>query len=104
MIVLHIVSDNQEQANEIITDLLQNKLIINAISSKIEEMTTDEEGEIVSKSKFLIMGKTKALLFEKIDTFLNKKYKENMPTLYSVPIVNMDWDQAHELVEGTAKV
>ena len=50
------------------------------------------------------MGKTKALLFNTIDELLREKYPNNMPTLFSIPIVHMDWEQADELVKETAKI
>lgn len=50
------------------------------------------------------MGKTKALLFNTIDELLKEKYKDNMPVIYSLPIVNMDWEQSKNLVNDVAKV
>ena len=50
------------------------------------------------------MAQTKGLLFDKIDRRLRGLYKQNMPVLYSVPIVNMDWEQADLLKAQTAKI
>jgi hypothetical protein len=42
----------------------------------------------------------KAKVYEKLDDNESaEKYKDNIPVLYSVPIVNMDWEQSRILIE-----
>jgi hypothetical protein len=53
---------------------------------------------------FLILAKTKALLFNTVDQALIDKYPDNVPSIYSTPILNMDWDQTNDLRENTTKV
>lgn len=105
MIVIHIVAKGEKQAVEIVDFLVENKLILNAVMiEKAVVRSKNQEGELESITQTLIMGKTKALLFNTIDQDLREKYPSDMPVLYSVPIVNMDWEQADELVKETAKV
>lgn len=105
MVVINIITKNQNQADEIIEYLLSKNLIISAVEmEKVRVYKKDENRTIQSENKILIMGKTKALLFNTIDKQLRKLFGSNMPELYSVPIVSMDWDQANELVEQTAVI
>lgn len=105
MVLLHIVSNNSEQADDIIHFLVNKKLVLNALVQ--ENVVLKKRGEkqaIVSEKQILIMGKTKALLFNTIDKLLREKYGSNMPILYSLPIVSMDFEQANELINETASI
>jgi uncharacterized protein involved in tolerance to divalent cations len=105
MILLHVVTKSKRQANEIADFLIEKKLILDAvILEKVGVREKSAEGEVVTVKKIMIMGKTKSLLFPYIDKKLRAKYPDKMPVLYSVAIVNMDWEQANELIQETAKV
>jgi uncharacterized protein involved in tolerance to divalent cations len=105
MILLHIITDDKDQAVEIADFLMKEKLMLSAtILENISGRRRTLDDEIQSVKQTLVIGKTKALLFNTIDEHLRKKYKENMPIIYSLPIVNMDWEQANELIQGTTKV
>ena len=105
MVLLHILTKNEKKANEIVDYLLSKKMIMNAILlEKVKIRKKTKIGLIQNEEQIMIMAKTKALLFTSIDTLLKQKYREEMPVLYSVPIVHMDWDQADELMQETAKV
>lgn len=104
MILLHIISDEEEQAIEITDFLIENNLILDAVLLEKVAVRKKEKGITKSTSKTLVMGKTKALLFTSIDEMLKNKYKEKMPVIYSTPIVHMDWEQSKELVNEVAKI
>ena len=105
MVLLHIVSNNAEQANDIIEFLVSKKLVLNAlVQENVILKKRGEQESIVSEKQILIMGKTKALLFNTIDKLLREKYGSKMPILYSIPIVSMDFEQANELINQTAAV
>lgn len=104
MILIHVTTADQNQAIEISNYLVSEKLILDALITEGSKHKLNESGAIIVESHFLVLGKTKALLFDQIDDLLRKKYPSNMPTLYSVPIVNMDWDQASDLKDKTEKV
>lgn len=104
MILIHILSKDEDQAIEIVDFLMEEKLILDAVMmEKVFRREKNSEGVIETKEQTLIMGKTKALLFVDIDKRLRSKFKEKMPALYSIPIVNMDWEQANELINETVK-
>jgi hypothetical protein len=94
-----------EQADEIVLFLMNKKLILNPlVQENIVLKKLGENKKLISEDQILITGKTKALLFNIIDKLLREKYPDTMPLLYSIPIVNMDWEQADELIKETAAV
>jgi len=104
MILIHIVTDSKQQADEVSELLINEKLILSAFITE-EIIHRKKVNDVVTSFKnILLTGKTKALLFNSIDELLREKYPNNMPTLFSVPIVHMDWEQADELVKETAKI
>jgi hypothetical protein len=105
MILIHIITKDQKQLLEISDFLLREKYILNPfIIEKIQTRLLDENTDQVdSITQYLLMGKTKGLLFNDIDIALREKYNSNMPVIYSVPITHMDWEQADELMNKTIK-
>jgi len=105
MVLLHVVARSEEQANDIVSFLIDKKLILNPLMQEnIALKKLNDKKELISEKRYLIMGKTKALLFNTIDKLLRDRHARNMPLLYSIPIVNMDWEQADELIKETAAV
>lgn len=105
MILVHIVTNTENQAIEIADSLIEKKLIFDAmIFEKIMIRKRVDGSSFESVKKVLAIGKTKALLFNDIDKLLREKYKDRVPDLYSLPIVNMDWQLAMELVSETTKI
>ena len=74
------------------------------VLEKILVREKSPNGSFRSIKKFMIIGKTKSLLFNYIDERLREKYPNNMPVLYSLAIVNMDWEQSDQLISNVAKV
>ena len=105
MILLHIISDDEEQAIEIVDFLMEESLLLEGvISEKVLVRKKETFGKSESVAQTLIMGKTKALLFNTIDEILRDKYKKNCPVIYAIPIVQMDWEQSKQLVNEVSKV
>lgn len=107
MILVHIITQSRSQALEIVDTLLEQKLLFNAMVSrkKVYQKDTDT-GELVGTINTLIIGKTRALLFNRINKLLINKYDNTaqMPNLYCLPIVYMDSERAEELLERTVEV
>lgn len=105
MILAHIISKNKKQALKIIAILLEKKLLLHAAISKKTVYQYNKDQLRVEKQKHtLIIGKTKALLFNTINKELKDHFSENMPMLYAAPIVYMDEELATILRKSTAKV
>ena len=105
MVLVHIICKHQQQCDEIISLLLDKKLVLDAwVSEKAVYMNREDQYAGRKKRQILIMCKTKALLFNSIDEELTKKYPRNMPTLYCVPIIYMNPGQADRLRAETVSV
>lgn len=105
MILAHIMAYDRDQALKIIHLLMDKKLLLQAaVSEKTIYHKKTAHGQLVSENRTLIIGKTKGLLFTTINDVLKKHFKENMPMVYSVPIIYMDEELASLLRENTAKV
>lgn len=105
MILAHIMAYDKQQALEIISLLMDKKLLLQAaVTEKTMYEKKSAEGGLIRENRTLIIGKTKGLLFNTINEVLKKHFSENMPMLYSIPIVYMDEELATLLRENTAKV
>lgn len=105
MIKLTIISNTSEQANEIAHLLLNESLVIEAVIFEDTKcLRLNANKKVVEKLSTTIICTTKSLLFEQIDSLLKGKYIKEMPVLYSVPIINMDWEQSKILIDGTKRV
>jgi hypothetical protein len=104
MILLHIISEEEQQALEIVDFLMEENLLLEAVClEKVLVRKKNKLGNPESVKQTLIMGKTKALLFNAIAQTLQDKYQENCPVIYSVPIVQMDWEQSKQLVNEVSQ-
>lgn len=100
MILLHVIARDEQQAEAISDFLLMKKLVLDTFTVTGEMSKKGEDNKTSFKSRVLVIAKTRALLFDKIDNALRKKYPNDPPIFYSLPIVNMDWDHASALEEN----
>ncbi len=84
--------------------LLQSRLVISIDFHKKIRRIEFENDEIKTRNIHFITGKTKSLLFNEIDCKLREKYSDNIPEIFSHPIVNMDWQLANKLKSDIEKV
>lgn len=59
---------------------------------------------LVEERVYLLTAKTKSTLFPVIDRMIRAKFSEDMPEIYTLPIINMDWDQVRQLKEHFKEV
>ena len=105
MISLTIISETYEQSDEIIRLLLKKRLVIEGtIQTNANCYRLDTNRHVKETNSAMLICTTKSLLFPEIDEILREKYTNNLPILYSVPIVNMDWEQLKTLREETQSV
>jgi len=98
MVLIHIITDEKAQAIEIIDLLLERKLLFNAMLSRKKVYEKNKTtGELCAKVQILIIGKTKALLFNKINRLIISIYSKQMPSLYCLPIVYIDPERGEKL-------
>ncbi len=104
MIQLVIASESKEQLEEIAEYLLANHLVISVDFHYDIKRIEFEKGKLKKHTIHYITGKTKSLLFSEIDLRLRKIYKNNIPEIFSHPIINMDWELANKLKTDTEKI
>jgi len=104
MVLLHIISNNREQASEIADVLVEKKLVLAAVTfQEVSVKERNPSGEIVIVDQVLMIARTKGILFNTIETCLREIFPTNRPVLYSIPIVNMNWQEANVLITPEVK-
>ena len=104
MIVLNIQSDDRGQLEAAAELILKEKLAIDVnIQSNIERFTFFA-GNLERRKHHVLRARTKALLFPLIERRLREQFDRNMPELFSVPIIHMDWDQTRQLRQDIEEV
>ena len=105
MILAHIIVKERDQTMDIIKLLTQKDLIFSAVIStkKVYEKNINT-GDLEQMEHTLIIGKTKALLFSKINTVLKENFPNSMPILYAIPIIYMDGELTDMVRSRTALV
>ena len=104
MIQLVIASKSEKQLEDIAKYLLKNHLVISIDFHQNIRRVELENGKINNYTIHFIAGKTKSLLFNEIDLKLRNKYKDNIPEIFSHPIINMDWELANKLKSEIEKI
>lgn len=104
MIQLVIASKSDKQLEEIAEYLLTNHLVISVDFHKNIRRVEFENGKLTRYNIHFITGKTKSLLFKEIDLKLREKYYDNIPEIFSHPIINMDWELADKLKSEIEKI
>lgn len=97
MIFLRVVSKSEKKVEQVAELLLRKRLVIDVNVKRHAERAEMVNDELVTTPVYLLTAKTKATLFNQIDSILQEKYPDNMPEVYALPIVEMDWSQARTL-------
>jgi len=104
MIQLVVTSKSEKQLEDIAEYLLKNHLIISIDFHQNIRRIEFENGEINNYNIHYITGLTKSLLFMEIDLKLRDMFKDNIPEIFSHPIINMDWELANKLKSEIEKI
>lgn len=99
MILLRIVSSSEKKIERIAEILLKEKLAIDVNIQRELERVELVSGKLSASKVYRLTAKTKALLFKNIDKRLNEEFRDNLPEVHALPIVEMDWNQARQLKE-----
>ncbi|MCH2234288.1 MAG: hypothetical protein MK078_08545 [Crocinitomicaceae bacterium] len=92
MIQFVLIIPEKERAEEVIDLLVGNNLVM--------DMITHSEHESIGK-RLKITGVTRAILYPQIEKLLSELFNENEHILYSLPIVNMDCNNAQMILSNT---
>jgi uncharacterized protein involved in tolerance to divalent cations len=97
MIQLHIITNDPKMVKEIIELLLNNDLVVSITVKNTLSSYKSKSGQINTVMTNLLIGRTKASLFNTIEKLLFAKYGENIPEIYAMSIVNMDFTHLKKL-------
>ena len=104
MIVLNVQSEDHTQLEVVAELILKERLAIDVnIQSEVERYILND-GMLEKRVHHVLRARTKALLFPLIERRLREVFNNEMPELFSVPIVNMDWGQILQLREDIEDV
>jgi uncharacterized protein involved in tolerance to divalent cations len=102
MILLHIAAADDKQLLEIAEVLLKEQLVADVRIDTIRKLELNAAGKIAEVPRYLLICKTKALLFSLIVERLNAEYNNILPEIYALPLVSMERSQ-EELVRQKTK-
>ncbi|MGL5890843.1 MAG: divalent cation tolerance protein CutA [Bacteroidia bacterium] len=102
MILLHIASANDKQLLEIAELLLKEHLVADVRIDTIRKLTLNDAGNIAEVPRYLLICKTKSLLFNLIVERLNAEFNNVLPEIYALPLVSMEKSQ-EELIRSRTK-
>lgn len=104
MVNLQIITKDQQTAHEIIDHLLIERFVLEGIL--IEDVTRKRitENGISSEKGYLIKALAKALLFKSINQYIQDHFSDKDVVVYSMPIVDMDWQVQKQLIDRTKTV
>ena len=104
MIQLRLSHRNPETIEQIGEMLLMEQYVLEVTIIRGIECWNLVNNEVVKEKTNLLYAKTKALLFPHIERLIHKKHAGDMPILYSIPIVHMEWDQSEQLITDVKKI
>lgn len=102
MILLHIAASDDRQLLEIAEILLREKMVADVRIDTIRRLKLNSEQRIDEVPRYLLICKTKALLFNPIVDRLSEVYNNILPEIYALPLVSMERTQ-EERVRTTTK-
>lgn len=85
MVNIIIYLDSENEAKEIVSELLMEKLIANASIDFDNVSYSLQNGEIKKSINSVITAQTKSLLFSQIEKMIHEKHGEHVP-IFSMPI------------------
>lgn len=100
MVLLHIISNDKQQSDEIADLLVKENLVLSTVTfQSVSVREKQEDGQVGQSEQTMLIGRTRGLLFNTVESRIREVFGTRMPVIYSVPIVNMDWKDADNLVQ-----
>ena len=104
MVTILIITKNKESAKEIGKKILEEKLAYSLnILDNIFSMRREGD-KIVEYQETLILAKTKALLYPKVEALIKVMEADYKPLVFSFPITQMQQTLFDSIQESTLKV
>ena len=103
MINVYIYIDSEQNAIQLVKELMDAELLAHASIDKDNHSFFKIDGKIKERINYVITGQTKALLYNKILAFVEKKGIENAK-IYSLPITQCNENFAEAIRNQTQKI
>ncbi|MFW6371392.1 MAG: divalent cation tolerance protein CutA [Bacteroidota bacterium] len=104
MVTIFIITKNKESAKEIAMRILEERLAYSLnILDNVFSMRR-EKGKIVEYHETLILAKTKALLYHKVEELIKNLDADHQPLVFSFPITQMQQTLFDSIQATTLKV
>ncbi len=103
MIVLHILAHDDTQAHDLAEYLLRERMWIDPFIEGEGVMLHQDTGVVSEVRRVKLQGKTRAALYDKVHRRIREMYPYQMPDVYAVPIVSMDWEDSQQLVQANSE-
>jgi uncharacterized protein involved in tolerance to divalent cations len=101
MILVYLISNSAEEAENIAMDLLTKKLIYSAnIIGRVKSMRWENE-KIVNLERTIMLAKTKASLYPGIEKTIKEVQTTGTVVLFSMPITQMSKDLFENIQANT---
>lgn len=104
MVNLQIITNDENTAQMIIDHLIKERFVLEGILLENIQRKHMVNGEITTARSFLIKALAKALLFKSINQYIHDHFQDSDIVVYSIPIVDMDWDVQKSLINNTRTV
>ena len=98
--MIHLTVEDAEKAREITDQLLIQRLSnhVEIIEKGFSRMW--QNGKIITQECFLLLIKTKALLYLQVENLIRRLHPEGTTKMFSVPITQIDQDYFNDLRKG----
>ena len=104
MILTYIISNSAKEAEDIALDLLEQKLVYSLnIIPEITSMRLEND-KIIKLKRTIVLAKTKALLYPKIEKEVKRVQTTGSAIVFSMPITQMSQDLFDNIQKATLKV
>lgn len=101
MILVYLISNSADEAEDIAMSLLKKKLIYSAnIINKAKSMRWEKE-KIVTLERTIVLAKTKAVLYPSIEKTIKEIQTTGTVVLFSMPLSQMSKDLFENIQTNT---
>lgn len=103
MILLNVLCSSMQQAHDLAEVLLLEHLWVDAFIGEEGQLMKRRKKETIEETRVKVQGMTRAVLYDRVNQRIRELYPYDMPILYAVPIVSMDWEQSEHLLKDTSE-
>ncbi len=94
MVFLRISHSSETTIEAIARLLLQENLVMDVNIKRNIDRVALQGDQLVTSRIFLLTAKSRSVMFPTVNKRISEAFAHDLPELYSLPIVHMDWDQA----------